>query len=239
MPWTFSPPPLVSDPDMHHGTCVTHLPWCMPGSLTSGFLWNRWRGNRSRHSQRMRNPQFYVSVKRPDFNFQQLFKQSIKVFIRFKLFATLLAHKIWFNQLLKPSASDVIKSSPLDKMTTNLAENIFRNIFMNEKFCIVIRISLKFVPKGPINNIPALVEIIARPQPGNKPLSESMMIILLSHICVIRPQWVKQTIHISNERDTCFNAMKFTLYICTDAYDHRFCFWFVTSLTRMVQWLLV
>ena len=26
--------PLVSDPDMHHGTCVTHMPWCMSGSLT-------------------------------------------------------------------------------------------------------------------------------------------------------------------------------------------------------------
>ena len=28
--------PLVSDPAMHHGTCVTHVPWCMSGSLTSG-----------------------------------------------------------------------------------------------------------------------------------------------------------------------------------------------------------
>ena len=28
--------PLVSDPDMHHGTCVTHVPWCMQGSLTRG-----------------------------------------------------------------------------------------------------------------------------------------------------------------------------------------------------------
>ena len=62
---TFSPPPRVSDPDIHHGTCVTHVPWCMPGSLTSGFLWSRWRGKRSRHSRRMRNPQFYVSGKRP------------------------------------------------------------------------------------------------------------------------------------------------------------------------------
>ena len=44
MPRTFSPWPQVSDPDMHHGTCVTHVPWCMPGSLTSGFLWNRRRG---------------------------------------------------------------------------------------------------------------------------------------------------------------------------------------------------
>ena len=41
---TFSPPPLVSDPDMHHGTCVTHVPWCMPGSLTSRFLLSRRRG---------------------------------------------------------------------------------------------------------------------------------------------------------------------------------------------------
>ena len=40
MPGTFSPPPGVSDPDMHHGTCVTHVPWCMPGSLTSSFLWS-------------------------------------------------------------------------------------------------------------------------------------------------------------------------------------------------------
>ena len=43
MPGTFSPSQQVSDPDMHHGTCVTHVPWCMPGSLNSSFLRN-WRG---------------------------------------------------------------------------------------------------------------------------------------------------------------------------------------------------
>ena len=64
-PGTFPPPPRVSDPDMHHGTYVTHVPWCMPWSLTKGFLWCRWRGKRTRHSRRMRNPQFYVSGKRP------------------------------------------------------------------------------------------------------------------------------------------------------------------------------
>ena len=42
MPGTFSPAarpqrkPLVSDPGMHHGTCVTHVLWCMSGSLTYG-----------------------------------------------------------------------------------------------------------------------------------------------------------------------------------------------------------
>ena len=62
---TFSPPARVSDADMHHGTCVTHVPWCMPGTQTSGFHWSRWRGKRSWHSRQMRNPQFCVSGKRP------------------------------------------------------------------------------------------------------------------------------------------------------------------------------
>ena len=60
MPGTFSMPQQVSDPDMHQGTCVTHVPWCMPG-----FPLKSWQGIRSWHSRRMRNPQFYVSGKRP------------------------------------------------------------------------------------------------------------------------------------------------------------------------------
>ena len=65
MPGTFSPPLRVSDPDMNHGTCLTHVPWFMLGSLTNGFLWSRWQGKRSRLSWRMHNPQFYVSGKGP------------------------------------------------------------------------------------------------------------------------------------------------------------------------------
>ena len=60
MPGTFSPSPRVYDPDMHHCTCVMHVPWVTPGSLTSGLLWSRWRGKRSRYSWR-----YYVSDKRP------------------------------------------------------------------------------------------------------------------------------------------------------------------------------
>ena len=67
-PGTFSPPLRVSDPDMHHGMCVTHVPWCMLGSLTRCFLWSRLRGKRSWHFQCMRNPQFYASGKRPILN---------------------------------------------------------------------------------------------------------------------------------------------------------------------------
>ena len=68
--------------------------------------------------------------------------------------------------------------------------NIFKQIFMNKNIWISIKFSLKFVPKGPINNIPALVQIMALRRPGGKPLSEPMMVILLMHICVTRPQWV-------------------------------------------------
>ena len=32
----FQRKPLVSDPGMHHGTCVTYVPWCMLGSLAWG-----------------------------------------------------------------------------------------------------------------------------------------------------------------------------------------------------------
>ena len=64
MPETFSPPSWVIDPDMHHGTCVTHVPWCIPESLTSGFLWSRWQGKRSQHSRRMLNPQFFAYLVR-------------------------------------------------------------------------------------------------------------------------------------------------------------------------------
>ena len=69
-------------------------------------------------------------------------------------------------------------------------DDIFKWIFLNENVWISIEISLKFVPKGQINNIPALVRIMAWRRPGDKPLSEPMMVGLLTHICVTRPQWV-------------------------------------------------
>ena len=65
LPGTFSPPTRVSDPDMHHGTCVTHVPRCIPAWLTSGFLWSRWRRETFPAFPRMRNLQVYVSGKRP------------------------------------------------------------------------------------------------------------------------------------------------------------------------------
>ena len=70
------------------------------------------------------------------------------------------------------------------------ADDILKCIFLNENEWISPRISLKFVPKVRINNIPALVQIMAWRRSGGKPLSEPMMVSLLTHICVTRPQRV-------------------------------------------------
>ena len=75
----------------------------------------------------------------------------------------------------------------------HFADDIFKHIFWNENVWISIKISPKFVPKGPINNIPSLVQIMAWRRPGDKPLSKPMMARLSTHICVTRPQWVKMS----------------------------------------------
>ena len=75
----------------------------------------------------------------------------------------------------------------------HFADDTFKRIFLNEIVGISIKISLKFVHKGPFNNFPALVEIMAWCRPGDKPLSEPMVGCLLTHICVTRPQWVNWT----------------------------------------------
>ena len=67
---------------------------------------------------------------------------------------------------------------------------VFKRIFFNENVWISIKISLKFVPNGPINNITALVQIMAWRCSGDKPLSEPMMVSLPTHICVTRPQLI-------------------------------------------------
>ena len=70
-------------------------------------------------------------------------------------------------------------------------DDIFKCIFLYENVWIPLKISFTFVPKGPINNVPTLVQILACRRPGDKPLSEPMVVNLSTHKCVTRPQWVK------------------------------------------------
>ena len=82
-------------------------------------------------------------------------------------------------------------SSPPGQNGRDFADDIFNCIFVNENFCILIQISLKFDPKGPIHNIPTLVQIMTWHRPGDKPLSEPMMVSSLTHICGTKGRWVK------------------------------------------------
>ena len=77
----------------------------------------------------------------------------------------------------------------------HFADDTFKRISMNENVRISINISSKLVPKGLINNIPAMVQIMAWRQPGDKSLSQPMMVSLPTHICVARPQWVNERWH--------------------------------------------
>ena len=72
----------------------------------------------------------------------------------------------------------------------HFVDDIFKYIFLNENVWIPIKMSLKFVPKGPISNIPKLAQIMAWHWPGVKPLSEPMMVKSPKHLCVTRFQWV-------------------------------------------------
>ena len=73
----------------------------------------------------------------------------------------------------------------------HFTDNIFKCILLNENIWILLKILLKFVPKVLMNTIPALVLIMAWCWPGDKLLSEPMMVSLLQHIHVNWPQWVK------------------------------------------------
>ena len=73
----------------------------------------------------------------------------------------------------------------------HFTDDIFKRIFLNENVRILMKLSLKFVPKDPFNNISALFQIMAWCRPGDKPLSEPKMVSLLTYICVTQPQCVK------------------------------------------------
>ena len=69
----------------------------------------------------------------------------------------------------------ILTHLPLDKMAAILADDIFGRSFVNGKFCILIKNSLKLVPKVPIDNNPALVWMMAWRRIGDKPLSEPVL----------------------------------------------------------------
>ena len=70
---------------------------------------------------------------------------------------------------------NILTHLPLDKLASILADDIFKLIFLNENGRIPIKISLKFVPNSPIDNRPALVQVMAWHCTGDKPLHEPIL----------------------------------------------------------------
>ena len=117
------------------------------------------------------------------------FKFHWSVFLNVQL--TISQHWFrWWLGTVHPHVNDKCNTLKPKQNGHHFPDNIFKCIFLNWNIWISIEISLKFVLKGPINNIPSLVQMMAWCRSGNKPLSEPMMVSLLTHICVTRPQWV-------------------------------------------------
>ena len=110
-------------------------------------------------------------------------------------------HNSWFINSLRPRQNGCYN-----------ADDIFKCIFLNENVWFPTKISLKFVPKCPINNIQTLVLIMAWRRPGDKPLSEPMMVRLPTHICVTRPQWVKSP---QSGVTLCFQFVSASMFVST------------------------
>ena len=102
----------------------------------------------------------------------------------------------------------------------HFADDVLKCIFLNENMWILLKISLKFVPKGPINIIPSLVQKMAWRRPGDKPLSEPMKVSILTHICVTRPQWVKSS-PCSNPNPIRWWPQFWLIILCANVVSHR------------------
>ena len=117
--------PLVSDPGIHHGMCITHVPRCMLGSLTRGGGEKRYRHSRSIH-----NPQFYVSDKSPIRCAHGFVELCIVVFI-------LLCYDnmLWVSNGVVISPSNT--SGPLfTKRTYVLPQDLMKSRSREIRFCL-------------------------------------------------------------------------------------------------------
>ena len=116
-----------------------------------------------------------------------------------------------------------------------LADDILEPIFLNENTWIFINISLNVALKGQINNIPTLVQIMAWRRTGDKPLSEPMLIMLLTHICVTRPQWVNLFLRLlCLETDIWHLILYFYSYCIKWQHMHWCSYWIITHIYPFV-----
>ena len=96
----------------------------------------------------------------------------------------------WGQPIARTLPAAVSNTVEINTLRLRQNDQHLQATFSTDNVWILIQILLKFIPRCPLTNIPALVQIMARCQRGDKPLSEPMMVSLLTHICT-RPRWVK------------------------------------------------
>ena len=100
----------------------------------------------------------------------------------------------WLHLVTIMTADNGLSTLRLRQNGCHFTDDIFKCIFVNENVWILLKISLKFVLKVPVDNISALVQIMAWRRSGDKPLSQPMMVNLLTHIFITWPQWVNERV---------------------------------------------
>ena len=174
---------------MHHGTCVKHVPWCMSGSLTSGDeehvpgmpgacaptilpIWQEAHG-RANIAVISRRSWYKLPNRFPHFYFfrepcrQMLLARVFPWFRDWRIVSRITDEfKGRYNyhqerrRMVNPRVS--MHLYPINSYPPGQNGFVFRLKFH----------SLKFVPKGSIDNIQALFEIMAWRRTGDKPLSK-------------------------------------------------------------------
>ena len=93
-------------------------------------------------------------------------------------------------------------------------DGIFKCISWMKMYEFWFKISLKFVLKGSINNIAALVQIMACRLVGAKPISEPMLVSLLTYIWVTQPQWINGFSYLAQGAGSGHQMAEVELFLC-------------------------
>ena len=93
----------------------------------------------------------------------QIYGQSffLRIHVRFIQLISVWTELVGTTQTISFKFNPPPPPPPKKKNGRHFADDVFKCISMIEMFCISIRISLKFVPKGPIDTMLALVQVMA------------------------------------------------------------------------------
>ena len=141
---------------------------------------------------------------------------------RMNMLGALLFHSVTMPSEWEHTSDNVNITLRPRQICRLFADDIFECVFKNENVWILL--SLKFAPRFPMYNIPALVLIVAWRRQGDKPLSEPMVASSLTPICVTR--WVSARNTLLHRcglenYEKVFQKIEWILYTLSTEYNKR------------------